>query len=336
MYNLRFNQILTGYRDIGGEIIKKLKDKLYSIRNKPFIIFLDKLLYRFTEHKLPEMSGSLVYFIILSLFPFIIALLNTLKFTGILSPDAVLSYIEYLPDDISSIVLSFSQELLNSSSSRLFIVSILAGLWTSSNGINQLLNNVNAAYGFNKKRSFVAAKSLSLIFAIALILMVILLMITQVFGGLILDYMSKTINLDLDFKQIIKILSLIIPVVYMLIMFTALYKFAPSSQIRKMLSFKLVVPGAVFTTIGVILMTILFGSYVSNFGKYSVTYGSLGGIIVMLIWIWLVSLIILIGGEINAINFSRKYFPESSVWPRNESILKGILTDEKYTDLDVD
>ncbi|WP_268802050.1 YihY/virulence factor BrkB family protein [Peptoniphilus asaccharolyticus] len=294
---------------------------------------MDKLLYRFSSHRLPEMSGSLVYFIILSLFPFIIALLNTLKFTGILSPEAILSYVEYLPEDISSIVLSFSQELLKSSSSSLFIVSILAGLWTSSNGINQLINNVNAAYGFNKKRSFIAAKSLSLIFAIALILMIILLMITQVFGGLIIDSISKFLILDVDLKQFIKLLSIIVPLIYMLLMFTALYKFAPSKQIRKMLTLKMIIPGALFTTIGVILMTVLFGFYVSNFGKFSVTYGSLGGVIVMLIWIWLVSLIILIGGEINAINFSIKYFPESSLWPRNESILKGILSDEKYQDL---
>lgn len=313
-------------------MLVKIKDKIYSVRNNPFVVFLDRLIYRFSSHKLPEMSGSLVYFIILSLFPFIIALLNTLKFTGFLSSDTILQYISYLPPEISSIVLEFAEELLQSSSGGLFIFSIIAGLWTASSGINQLLNNVNAAYGFNKKRSFIPAKTLSLLFAVALILMIILLMITQVFGKIIINSIFNFLNLDMDLKSIIQTLSLVIPLLYIIIIFSLLYKFAPTHKIRKMLGFKMVVPGAIFTTIGAILTTSLFSFYVSNFGKYSVTYGSLGGIIVMLIWIWLLSLIILIGGEINAINFSKKYFPSSSLWPRHESVLKSFLVEEKYQD----
>lgn len=314
-------------------MLTKLKDKLYSIRNNSVVIFLDKLIYRFSQHKLPEMSGSLVYFMILSLFPFIIALLNTLKFTGILSPDSILSYIRYLPKDISDVVLKFVQELLQSSSSGLLIISIIAGLWSASSGINQLFNNVNAAYGLNKKRSFLSARLLSLVFAIALILLIILLVITQVFGELIINALYNIVHLTPNLQSKLKLLSLIVPIIYMLIIFSFLYKMAPLKEIKKMLNIKMVLPGAIFATVGVILMTTIFGFYVSNFGKYSVTYGSLGGIIIMLIWIWLVSLIILIGGEINAINFSKKYFPELSLWPRNESILKNILSEDKYQKL---
>lgn len=315
-------------------MLSKIKDRLYLIRNNPIVVFFDKLLYRFINHKLPEMSGSMVYFIILSMFPFIIALLNIINFTGIISADTIIPYLYSLPTEISEIVIEFVEELINSSSGKWLTISIFFGLFSASSGIYQLLNNLNVAYGFNKKRSFVTGRLLSIIFAIALIVLIIMLIFTQVFGSMIVNMVFKLIKFDAYLQSIIKLMTLLIPVAYMLIIFSLLYKFAPSHTIRKMLGIKMVLPGAVFSTVGLILMSKLFGFYVANFGRYSITYGSLASMVVMLVWIWLVSLIILLGGEINAIIFSRRYFQELTLWPRNESVLKDILSDEKYNNFD--
>lgn len=84
--------------------------------------------------------------------------------------------------------------------------------------------------------------------------------------------------------------------------------FAPN----KRLSFKFVLPGAVAATAGWILVSMLFSYYVSEFANYSATYGSLGGIIVLMIWFYLSGMMIILGGEINALLHKRKIIPEEN------------------------
>ncbi|WBW50145.1 YihY/virulence factor BrkB family protein [Peptoniphilus equinus] len=306
-------------------MVSKLKQWLYAHRNHRSLTFTDKLIYRLGDHNLAEMSGSLVYFMLLSIFPFLIALLNTLKFTNVFNPEVILEYISMLPDELGTIVYDFVYDLINSSSGGLLIVSIIAGLWTASNGINQVINNINRAYGIHEKRSFLIAKLLSILFAIALIVLIILLVVSQVFGQLILDAVSNYIALDAAVELLIQVARYAIPFIFMVIIFTLLYKFAPKSEVRELLTLKLILPGALFATIGIGLMTFSFGFYVSNFSNYSVTYGSLGGIIVMLIWMYLVSLMLLLGGEINATLYSMTYFPDLNKWPRSDSIIKNFI-----------
>jgi membrane protein len=93
------------------------------------------------------------------------------------------------------------------------------------------------------------------------------------------------------------------PVASMLVVFTLLYWMTPNRR----LTLNEVIPGAVFTTLGWIVTSLLFSFYVNHFGNYSKTYGSLGGVIVLLIWLYISSIIVLLGGEINAtLTFSRE------------------------------
>lgn len=305
-------------------MINKLKLKLYSYKNNKLITFLDKLFYRIQQHRIPEVSGSLVYFSILSLFPFLIALLNTLKLSGVFDSEKLGTMLAYLPKDVSDIALNFFKEIDSNSSGGLLSVSILLGLYTASNGINQVIKNINIAYGFKDTRGFIQSKGLSLIFTVALVIMSILLFLTQVFGELIINSITKFLNIP-EVPIIWTVLSTLVPIIYIFFTFVLLYRFSPSSRTREMSSLALTIPGALFATIGIIASTRLFGFYVSNFGKYSITYGSLGGMIVMLVWMWILSNIILIGGEINATLFSMKFFKDTDKWPRHDSVMKSIF-----------
>lgn len=308
--------------------MKKLQKYIYKNRNKKTIVFLDKLLFRINEHNIISVSGSLVYFIILSVFPFLIALLNILNFTDILSSESIIQLIKYLPKQVYLTVLSFMEEVSKKSSGELLSISVLIGFWSASRGIKQFIKNINIAYGFEEKRGYVKLSIIAIGFTISLMLMIILLLLTQVFGKLIILILLKYIPLSNRTISLWKNLNNWVPIFYMLITFALLYKYSPSADNRGLIRKKAIIPGSLFATFGTILVTKIFSYYVTNFAHYSITYGSLGGMVVILIWLWLMSMIILIGGEINAVTAYMLKCKCDHYWPRTESIIKQFIKNE--------
>jgi len=89
-----------------------------------------------------------------------------------------------------------------------------------------------------------------------------------------------------------------------------MYKFSPNIKNQGSLSLKSNLPGAIFASVSWIALSLMFSYYVSNFGRYSVTYKSLGGVIILLVWLFISSMVIVLGGEINAtlINLKERSF----------------------------
>lgn len=301
----------------------KIGEKLNRIKDNKVVAFLDHLIYKINKDKIFPRGGMLSYFIILSIFPFAIALLNLLNLTPLADLSFIYLFIEQLPKEAQTVLVGFIREINTTSSAGLFSVSIIGGLWSASAGIRHLMRSLNNAYEFKETRNFITLRIVALIFTVALILMIILLLLTQIFSQRILSLIARYIHLNSEVLLLIHNLSFAIPLLYMVLIFSALYKFSPNQAMRKNFTFKSVVPGAVFSTLGIIAMTGLFTAYVNNFAKYSITYGSIAGIIITLVWLYLLSIIILIGGEINATIF---YMEEKGLqWPREESILKNVF-----------
>lgn len=304
------------------KVINNFIDK--SKDNKVFTFF-DKLIYRVLDHDTLSYGGSLTYFLVLSIFPFLISLINVINFSGILDPEYIYSLLKVLPSEIQEIVGNFLKELHTSSSGSFFTISFVAGLFTASTAVFKLIKIINSSYGFDEKRGFVKLRLIALFFTFSLIIMFFMLIFTQIFGEIIYQNVMNYLGIGNNyFDKIWRIAKNAIPLIYMLVTFMLLYKFSPSNSRENMVTFKGVLPGAIFSTLGLIIVSIVFGFYVSNFGKYSITYGSLGGIIVFLIWIYLLSIIILIGAEINATLYSMKNFKSLSLWPRHDSIFKNL------------
>ncbi|OLR64870.1 YihY/virulence factor BrkB family protein [Peptoniphilus porci] len=304
--------------------MKFLNNYIDKVKNKKTFIFFDKLIYRIINHDTFSYGGSLSYFLILSIFPFLISLINAINFSGLLNPDYIFSLIKVLPTEVQNIVSNFLVEIQNSSSGSFFTISFVVGLFTASTAVFKLINIINLSYGFAEKRGFIKLRLLALFFTIALITMFFLLIFTQIFGEIIYVNVMKYLGIKNEFfDKMWRIAKNTIPILYMLITFVLLYKFSPSKSSENMVTFKGVLPGAIFSTIGVIIASIVFGFYVTNFGKYSITYGSLGGIIIFLVWLYLLSIIILIGAEINSTIYSMKYFKSLNHWPRHDSIFKN-------------
>jgi membrane protein len=130
-----------------------------------------------------------------------------------------------------------------------------------------------------------------------MIVVFVVALLLPVFGKQIGLFLFSQFGYSEQFMAIWNGIRWAISPLILFIVFVGLYYFAPSKKIRCLSA----IPGAVFATVGWVLASLAFSFYVGSFGNYSATYGSIGGIIVLMIWFYLTGIIIMIGGEINAL-----------------------------------
>ncbi len=277
-----------------------MKSFLGKIKDKIFVVFIDQLLYRFANHNVLWSGASLTYFLILSIFPFLIVLLNILSYSSLVREKAILDLIRFLPLDIVAIIEGFLNDLSRSSSQELLSVAAFLGLWTASSGVKAIIKAINIAYDYAENRNFLKLRGLSVLFTLALLLMITLVMISLILGPILARTLFDRFGYGDSFTTLWNYLRYVVPLVYMILIFALLYKFSPNIGKNLRIPIREVLPGAVFTTIAWVSLSLLLSYYVNNFGKYAITYGSLGGVIVLLIWIYYSSIVIVLGGEINA------------------------------------
>ncbi len=289
--------------------MNKLINFLYKKKNNNFFIFLDKLFYRIVKGNILAMAGSLSFFTLISIFPFVFALLNIIGSVKILNYDPVYNAIGLLPKEIGNIVYNFIQMLQENSSGGFLSFSLFLGLWSASSGIKQVLWNVNKSYGTDDNRNYFLVRLMAMFFTVCLMIMVFILTFTQILGQtLILDFF-KFFNISWNYSYLFSnFVKNSLPLIYIFIIFLVLYYFGINPKTRSLIKIKNVMPGAFFTSISLIFITFLFGRYLNTFASYSVTYGSLGSLLAFFIWTYLMSIIILIGSEINGLFFYLRHF----------------------------
>lgn len=226
-------------------------------------------------------------------------LLNIISYT-IINPDILNSLIYYLPDATQSIFIGFIDEITQTSSQSLLSIAAVLGIWSASAGIKAVIKAINNAYDYIEDRSYIKLRLMAVFFTIALLFLIVLVFLTLIFGEVLGNMVFKFLGISHFFKTLWAYVRILIPLSYMIFMFAMLYKFSPCRSRFHRVKFLSALPGAIFTTFGWLIISILFSYYVNNFGRYAITYGSLVGVILLYIWLYITSIIIVLGGEINA------------------------------------
>jgi membrane protein len=265
--------------------------------NKTWFLFTEQLYCRFQDDDVSALSAQMTFYLILAFFPFLIFLLTIVSFTPVTSEHILGDIQHFLADDTYEIIETFVNDTLETGNTTLLSFGMIGTIWASSNGVMGILKGLNKAYDVEENRPFWKARGLAIIFTFALILVIILSFVLLVFGRAIGEMLFIFLLFPDHFDTIWGIIKYLIPLISMFIVFLFIYKIIPNRK----LSIREVFPGAFFATLGWILTSALFAFYVNNFGNYSQVYGSIGGIIVLLLWLFISSLIILLGGEINAV-----------------------------------
>lgn len=264
------------------------------------VLFIRILIRRIKDDNVTAMAAQLSYYLILSLFPFLIFFLNLLSYTPIARNDVLHSLIVLLPSDTQRLILGLLVETISKSSDTLLSLGAITGIWAASKGSMSLIRSLNKAYDVEEKRSYLELRAIAILFTVGLLVLLLIVLSTLVFGEILGNKLFDYLDMTQNFMEIWEYLRIIISLGSMILIFSLLYKFSPSLRNSSKINFKHTLPGAVFTSLGWIFISVLFSYYVNNFGNYGKTYGSLGGIIVLLIWLYISSIIIITGGEINA------------------------------------
>lgn len=281
-----------GFRD-------NLHRRINKYAKKKWFRFLAELFCRIKENEVTAIGAQLTYYLILSIFPFLIFFLNILSYTSIAQEDVLDNLLIVLPMETQIMIKDIVKETILASSDTLLSLGIVLSIWTGSLGITAIIRAINKAYNVKKKRPYWRLKGLAILFTIALVILLIIVLSMLVFGEIIGQKLFGSLRIAYIFYHMWELLRIIIPLLSMVVIFALLYKFSITPEEGLNIKFNQTLPGAVFATVGWILASMIFSFYVNNFGKYSRTYGSLGGVIILLIWIYISSIMIVLGGEIN-------------------------------------
>ncbi len=243
------------------------------------------------------MAAQLAYFFLLSLFPFLIFLVTLVGYLPIPQLDIIEYISRYAPDETVALLDENIDQLVQDRNGGLLSIGIIATLWSASNGINAIMRSFNAAYNVEESRSFILSRLIAIVLTIAMIVVIAVAFLLPIFGKMIGTYLFSFFGLSEDFLQAWNTLRWVVSSVVFFIVLLALYMLAPNKKVH----IKDVTFGAAFATVGWQLVSLAFSYYVNTMGNYSATYGSLGGVIVLMIWFYISGIIIITGGEINAL-----------------------------------
>lgn len=284
------------------ELIVNFLEKKHS--GKKWFLFIKQLLCRYEDDGVSEIGAQLTYYLILSVFPFLIFFLSILKFTPLADAGVLERLLAVLPGNTQKILYDIITEIMKNGNFALLSFGAVGTLWSSSNGIMSVIKSVNRAFDLDESRPFWKLRGLSILFTISLYIVLIIAFSILIFG----EVFFNLIFVSYTWPSFIiwKILKVFVPLLFMGIMLSFLYKFSPSIKDGINVKFSETIPGSIFASIGIIIYSALFSFYVNNFGNYSKSYGSIGGLIVLLIWIYSISIVIVLGAEVNATLISMK------------------------------
>ncbi|MBM7601973.1 membrane protein [Virgibacillus halotolerans] len=263
--------------------------------NKPKA-FGKQVFQRIMEDDIFGRAAQLAYFFLLSLFPFLLFLLTLIGYFPIDEQSVIDLIATYAPAQIGDLLHANIDLLVNQQNGGLLSISIIGALWAASNGVNALIRAFNKAYGVKEDRSFIVARLIAMVLTIAMVAIIIIAFLLPIFGRMIGIYLFSLFGLSANFIAVWETLRWLISSIIFFIVFLALYKLAPNAKV----TFGKVIWGALFATVFWQLVSLGFSYYVSTMGNYSATYGSLGAVIVLMIWFYISGIIIMIGGAINA------------------------------------
>lgn len=268
----------------------------------PSKAFIRQVIQRFVLHEVSGLAAQISFYLLLSLFPFFIFTFSLLAYLPISSEEVLRLISQYIPQEALPIIDHNLRSVLDVQRGGLLSFGIIATIWSASNGSHAVMHALNRAYDVTEARSFIHARLVAFLLTFSMVGALVIALLLPVFGQWIGYAIFSLLGLTEAFLTVWNILRWLISFFVINLIFSYIYFVAPNTS----LDLDDVWPGALFASLGWQLVSFCFSYYVSNFGNFTATYGSLGGIIILMLWFYLSGIILILGGEINALLKLRK------------------------------
>jgi membrane protein len=271
---------------------------LENLQNFAGYKYVKQLIFRYIDDDLAAMSAQTTYYLILAFFPFLFFLINLLSFTTLSNRLLFVNFSMILPAETAAIIKNVLIQTVQAKSTTLLLFGMLGSLWASSRGMMSIIRGLNHSYGIKETRHFIKLNAIAFISTLGLSVMIILSLFMIVFGRIIGSYVFGLIGAKTLFYSIWSYSRYGISLALMVATFYILYRYLPNRKLKS----KNIMLGTAFTTVGWLGASLAFSVYINRFANYELIYGSLGGIFALIIWLYISTLIFLLGGGINAIS----------------------------------
>lgn len=259
---------------------------------------LKRTVKAFSANDMTTYASALAYRALFSLFPFMLFLIAML---GMLELE---EFFAWLREQVSLVLPPDALELVNPiidqmqhQKSGLLSVGILVALWSASIGVRSLMNAMNKAYGVDEGRPAWKLILLSVLYTVGLAVILLMMAGLMILGPQVMEWLAEQVGIKDIVVTLWTWLRWPVIVLLMMVVVAVLYYVTPDVEQR----FRFITPGSVLAVIVWIVASLGFGLYVGNFGNYDATYGSIGAVIVLLLYFYLSAAVLLFGAELNAV-----------------------------------
>jgi membrane protein len=246
-------------------------------------------------------GAKLAYYFLLALFPLLIFLTSAIGLivgSGTGMRHALFNYLaSVMPGSAFQLINTTMWEVSSASGAGKLSFGLIAALWAASNGMGAVTQSLNTAYDLKETRPWWKQRIVAVALTIALSILIIAALVIVFGGSKIADYLAASYGFGVMFTGLWKVIQWPIALGFMLFAFALIYYWAPDLRDQ---DWKWITPGS---SIGValwLLVSFAFKGYLHFFDSYSKTYGSLGAVIVLMLWLYLTGVAVLIGGEVNS------------------------------------
>lgn len=253
---------------------------------------------QFKQDRILNSAAAQAFYLTLAIFPALICVLSLVPYLPIEHlHKAIMDLVRQVLPGEAAHTLTGVVESLTEQRGGLLSFSFLGTLLIASSGMAAIIKQLNITYHVEEERSFLKTRALALLLTVLGGILLIVTFALVVLGGRLQSWIASSLGWSDFLLAVFATFRWVVIVGALLLAFAAVYYVAPNVDQK----FRWVTPGAVIGVVALILATLGFRLYVDNFGRYGATYGSIGALVVLMLWLYVSGLMLLVGSEVNAL-----------------------------------
>ncbi|WP_369194264.1 YihY/virulence factor BrkB family protein [Streptomyces djakartensis] len=284
----------------GPEVERAAPDRPSELPRKSWVAVLKGSLREFKDDELTDRAAALTYYSVLALFPALLVLVSALGLTGKSTTDKVMDNVQQLaPGSVRDIITRAVEQLQGNAGigSVMAIVGLVLALWSASGYVAAFIRSANAVYDMPEGRPVWKLLPVRVGVTVVLMVMAVISALIVVFTGGVARQAGTALGIGDTALTVWSIAKWPVLVLLVTTMIALLYWATPNAKVK---GFRWITPGSLIALFIWLVASAGFAVYVANFASYNKTYGTMAGVIVFLVWLWITNLAILLGLEFDA------------------------------------
>lgn len=252
-----------------------------------------RMVIRYFEDHVAMSAAELAYYLLFSLFPLLIFINAAVSTLHISAAEMLNALNIVLPTEVVQLITEYMEYISGLKSNTLLYAGLVLTIYMLFRSMNSLMNSIMNVYRIHRRGALYYIGVV--LFSILLLVSIFVFLAALMISGKLLTSVGHYVYIAPSFIRVWDLLRMFLAPLYMFLMLALFYHVVGRGRYK----FRQSLPGAVFSLIIWTAATVGFSYYVTNMGNYSLLYGSIGAIMVLMFWLWLTGIVLILGGELN-------------------------------------